>query len=60
MAKFLSRALTAVLVFSYGLFTVVLYGLIAVKNGTYFKRPTEKEELELQLGELADDSLLDR
>jgi uncharacterized membrane protein len=60
MAKFLSRALTAVLVFSYGLFTVILYGLIAVKNGTYFKRPTEKEELELQLGELADDSLLDR
>jgi uncharacterized membrane protein len=60
MAKFLSRALTAVLVFSYGLFTLVLYGLIAVKNGTYFKRPTEKEELELQLGESADDSLIDR
>jgi uncharacterized membrane protein len=60
MAKFLSRALTAVLVFSYGLFTLVLYGLIAVKNGTYFKRPTEKEELELQLGESADDSLTDR
>ncbi|KAJ5996845.1 hypothetical protein N7499_006842 [Penicillium canescens] len=49
MAKFLSRALAAVLVFSYGLFTLVLYGLIAVKNGTYFKRPTEREELELQL-----------
>ena len=60
MAKFLSRALTAVLVFSYGLFTLVLYGLIAVKNGTYFKRPTEKEELELQLGESAEDSLIDR
>jgi hypothetical protein len=60
MAKFLSRALTAVLVFSYGLFTLVLYGLIAVKNGTYFKRPTEKEELELQLGESADYSLIDR
>jgi uncharacterized membrane protein len=59
MAKFLSRALTAVLVFSYGLFTLVLYGLIAVKNGTYFKRPTEKEELELQLGESTDDSLID-
>ncbi|KAJ5748368.1 uncharacterized protein N7511_010064 [Penicillium nucicola] len=49
MAKFLFRALTTLLVFSYGLFTIVLYALIALKKGTYFKRPTEKEKLELQL-----------
>jgi hypothetical protein len=52
MGKFLSRALTGVIVFAYGLFTFVLYGLISLSEGTYFKRPTEKEKLELQLGEI--------
>jgi hypothetical protein len=60
MAKSASRALIAVLVFAYGLFTLMLYSLIALKNGTYFKRATEKERLELQLGKLADYSLTHR
>jgi len=52
MGKFLYRALTGAIVFAYGLFTVILYGLISISKGTYFKRPTEKEKLELQLGEI--------
>lgn len=51
MGNLISRALTGVIVFAYGLFTIVLYTLISLKKGTYFKRPTEKEILELQLGE---------
>lgn len=52
MGKFLSRALTGAIVFAYGLFTIFLYGVISLAKGTYFKRPTEKEKLELQLGEI--------
>lgn len=52
MGKSLSRALIWAIVFAYGLFTVILYSLIALIKGTYFRRPTEKEKLELQLGEL--------
>lgn len=51
MAKSFARALTGVIVFAYGLFTIALYALISISKGTYFKRPTEKEKLELQLGE---------
>ncbi|CAG7924112.1 unnamed protein product [Penicillium olsonii] len=49
MGKSLSRTLTGVIVFAYGLFTIALYALSAISKGTYFKRPTEKEKLELQL-----------
>ncbi|CAG8092272.1 unnamed protein product [Penicillium salamii] len=49
MAKSFARALTGVIVFAYGLFTIALYALIPISKGTYFKRPTEKEKLELQL-----------
>jgi hypothetical protein len=52
MGKSLSKALTGAIVFAYGLFTIVLYDLISLSKGAYFKRPTEKEKLELQLGEL--------
>ena len=52
MGKSLSRALIGVAVFAYGCFTVVLYGFIALAKGTYFKRPTENEKRDLQLGEL--------
>ncbi|KAJ5351100.1 hypothetical protein N7452_000074 [Penicillium brevicompactum] len=49
MGKSLSRALTGIIVFAYGLFTIALYSLSSLSKGTYFKRPTEKEKLELQL-----------
>lgn len=52
MGKSLSRALIGAAVFSYGLFTVALYGFIALAKGTYFKRPTENEKRDLQLGKL--------
>lgn len=51
MGKLISRALTGAIVFVYGVFTLVLYNVIALSKGTYFKRPTEKEKLELELGE---------
>lgn len=50
MATRLLGALSSVVLFAYGLFTWVLYGFIAIWKGTFFKRPTEKEKLELQLG----------
>jgi hypothetical protein len=53
MGKLLLRALFATIVFAYGIFTVVFYNIIALSKGTYFKRPTEKEKLELQLGEIS-------
>lgn len=52
MGNSFSHALVSTAVFAYGFFTVVLYGLIALAKGTYFKRPTENEKRDLQLGEL--------
>lgn len=52
MGKSLSRALVSAAVYVYGFLTVVSYGLIALAKGTYFKRPTENEKRDLQLGEL--------
>lgn len=52
MGKSLSRALISAAVFAYGSFTVILYGLIALVKGTYFKRPNENEKRDLQLGKL--------
>ncbi|KAJ5163459.1 Alpha/beta hydrolase [Penicillium coprophilum] len=49
MGKSLSRALIGTVVFTYGFFTVILYALVAIAKGTYFKRPTENEKLDLQL-----------
>ncbi|KGO44283.1 Glycosyl transferase, family 8 [Penicillium expansum] len=49
MGKSLSRALISAAVFAYGSFTVILYGLIALVKGTYFKRPNENEKRDLQL-----------
>lgn len=50
MAGFISKFVVTSIAFAYGVFTVILYGLIALKNGTYFTRRTEKESLELELG----------
>lgn len=44
-----SRLLSAA-TFGYGLFTMLLYGLLAIRKGYFFKGPSEKENLELQLG----------
>jgi hypothetical protein len=49
MAGFLPKAIVSVVVFAYGLFNVALYSLIAIKKGLYFKKPTEKQTLELKL-----------
>lgn len=50
MADQLLRALGSLVAFSYGLFNLLLYTATALKDGTFFKRPTEKEDLELRLG----------
>ncbi|KAJ5834893.1 hypothetical protein N7447_000919 [Penicillium robsamsonii] len=49
MGKSVSRVLIGTAVFVYGFFTLILYGLIAIAKGTYFRRTTENEKLELQL-----------
>lgn len=44
--------LLAAWAFGYGLFTMGLFGLLAVWHGYFFSRPSEKQTLELQLGRL--------
>lgn len=53
MSRFIPRTLAWVFIFSYGIFTVLFYSGIALMKGTYFKRPTDKQKSELQLGELS-------
>jgi hypothetical protein len=43
-------AVSSLLAIAYGLFTIILYLGNAIKDGRFFRRPTEKEKLELQLG----------
>lgn len=45
----LFELLRSVLFYGYGLFTLFLYVLISIQKGTFFKRPTEKEKLELRI-----------
>lgn len=45
-----AAGLKSVLVFSYGLTTLFMYMVIAIRAGYFFSRPSEKERLELQLG----------
>ncbi|KAK2767480.1 hypothetical protein FQN54_003637 [Arachnomyces sp. PD_36] len=49
MVNQLIKLLVALFVFGYGLFTLGLYALIAIWQGTFFKRPTEQENLEFEL-----------
>ncbi|GFF30780.1 epoxide hydrolase 3 [Aspergillus lentulus] len=49
MAGRLANCFKSAVVFAYGFLTLILYGLQAVKLGLFFKRPSEKENLELQL-----------
>lgn len=51
MGDAISKGIKSLLAFTYGLFTVVLYALIAIKKGTFFKKRTERQNLELQLGQ---------
>jgi hypothetical protein len=53
MAATTKNWLLSVIAFAYGLFTLILYLLVAIKDGSFFRRPTEKEKLELQLGNFA-------
>lgn len=45
-----SALLSSAFVFGYGGFTMMVYAVRAILNGSFFKRATEKETLELQLG----------
>lgn len=51
MAGRLANSFKSAAIFAYGFLTLILYGLQAVKLGLFFKRPSEKENLELQLSE---------
>lgn len=50
MANAPIKFLVAILAFSYGLLNFCLYAFIAIWQGTFFQRPTEKEVLEFELG----------
>lgn len=50
MANLLLSGLKQAFFFSYGLFTLFYYWCSAVALGYFFKRPDEKENLELKLG----------
>lgn len=45
-----SALLSSAFVLGYGAFTMMVYAVRAILNGTFFKKSTEKEALELQLG----------
>lgn len=51
MSNFVTKAITRLVGFAYGLFTLILYGYLAIRRGTFFKKRTERQKLELQLGE---------
>lgn len=50
MAGLLFKAVKSAALFAYGLFILFVYALLQISNGNFFKRPTEREMLELQLG----------
>lgn len=50
MAGLLFKAVKSVALFAYGLFILFVYAVLQIWNGNFFKRPTEREKLELQLG----------
>lgn len=51
MASRLLRSLIYAFALGYGVFTVFLYGIFAIRFGYFFRKTTEKEALDLQLGE---------
>lgn len=50
MGNFLTKAIARLAAFAYGLFTLFMYGYLATRKGTFFKKRTERQNLELQLG----------
>ncbi|KAJ5803302.1 uncharacterized protein N7503_005752 [Penicillium pulvis] len=49
MASFLIRGTIWMVAYTYGFISLVLYGLLTARLGLFFKKPTEKDQLELQL-----------
>ncbi|KAJ5183474.1 hypothetical protein N7492_001090 [Penicillium capsulatum] len=49
MANFISKAIMVTAAYAYGLYTMVAWGWLFIRRGTFFKKRTEKEHLELQL-----------
>ncbi|CAI7637713.1 hypothetical protein N7533_002863 [Penicillium manginii] len=49
MAVTLGKVVASVAVFAYGVFSMLLYAVIAMKKGIWFRKRTEKESLELQI-----------
>jgi hypothetical protein len=50
MGNFVTKAIARLLAFAYGLLTIFLYGYLATRGGRFFKKRTERQNLELQLG----------
>ncbi|KAJ5636553.1 uncharacterized protein N7484_009866 [Penicillium longicatenatum] len=49
MANLLVKGTIWMVAYTYGFISMVLYGLLTVRLGIFFKKPTEKDQLELQL-----------
>ncbi|KAJ5586986.1 uncharacterized protein N7459_002751 [Penicillium hispanicum] len=49
MGGSLNKIIFSVAAFAYGLFSVIVHGMVAIKRGLFFTKRTEKEDLELQL-----------
>ena len=50
MANIVGLIIWRILLYGYGLFSYFLYLGLAVKGGAFFRRPTEQEKNEFQLG----------
>ena len=50
MASFLIKGTIWMVAYTYAFISMVLYGLLTARLGLFFKKPTEKDQLELQLG----------
>ncbi|KAJ6102176.1 hypothetical protein N7486_004603 [Penicillium sp. IBT 16267x] len=49
MASFLIKGTIWMVAYTYGFISMVLYGLITIRLGLFFKKSTEKDQLDLQL-----------
>lgn len=57
MAGVLFRAVKSAILFGYGLFILFVYGFMQIRSGSFFKKSSEKEKLELYLGMFCYDSI---
>ena len=58
MANIIIYLIWQITLYSYGLFSFFLYLALAVRSGTFFSKPTEREQNEFLLGEATQCAIL--